>query len=61
MRFAREDLILVDITLREILERETSTSVRSVVGQDVPIVAYRLRGDGRNLRNDSRSFRIKEA
>ncbi len=39
-RFAREDLLQVDSTLRTLLARETSIGVRSFVGQYLPILDF---------------------
>jgi hypothetical protein len=39
-KFSREDLLKVDATLRMLLERETSISVRSFVGQYLPILEF---------------------
>lgn len=39
-RFRREDLLRVDSRLRELLGRETSISVRSFVGQYLPILGF---------------------
>ncbi len=39
-RYAREQLLRVDSALRDILARETSISVRSFVGQYLPIVDF---------------------
>jgi hypothetical protein len=39
-RYAREQLLRVDSTLRDILARETSISVRSFVGQYLPILDF---------------------
>jgi hypothetical protein len=39
-RYAREQLLRVDAVLREILARETSISVRSFIGQYVPILDF---------------------
>lgn len=39
-RFAREQLLRVDAVLREILTRETSISVRSFVGQYLPVLDF---------------------
>lgn len=39
-RFAREQLLRVDSVLRDILARETSISVRSFVGQYLPILDF---------------------
>lgn len=39
-RYAREQLLRVDSTLREILARETHISVRSFVGQYLPILDF---------------------
>jgi hypothetical protein len=39
-KFAREELLKVDAQLRMILSRETSISVRSFVGQYVPILEF---------------------
>jgi hypothetical protein len=39
-RFAREDLLRVDSQLRSILARETSVSVRSFVGQYLPVLKF---------------------
>jgi hypothetical protein len=39
-RLAREDLLRVDFTLWVLLARETSISVRSFVGQYLPILEF---------------------
>ncbi len=39
-RFRREDLLRVDSRLRDLLSRETSISVRSFVGQYLPILGF---------------------
>lgn len=39
-RFAHEDLLRVDSTLRALLARETSNGVRSFVGQYLPILNF---------------------
>ena len=39
-RYTREQLLRVDSSLRNILSRETSISVRSFVGQYLPILAF---------------------
>jgi hypothetical protein len=39
-RYAREQLLRVDSTLRDILARETSISVRSFIGQYLPILDF---------------------
>lgn len=39
-RYAREQLLKIDSALREILSRETSISVRSFVGQYLPILDF---------------------